>query len=64
MKKNISDASLEELLSVIRQIESLVEDNNQNIKDCTQVLGKIKKQVCPEKTSFIKSAIAKLLNRK
>lgn len=64
MKKSVSEPSLEELMSVIEQIENLIEDNNQNIKDCTQVLIKIKKQVCPEKTSFIKRAITKLLNKK
>ena len=64
MKKDINSSSIEQLCDVVKQIELLIEDNNQNIKDCNNVLRQIKKHVCPEKSSIIASVIRKLLNRK
>lgn len=61
--QKLKTPSVEELLKVTQQIELLIEDNNQNIKDCTRVLKEIKQEICPVKPSIIKSAILKLLNR-
>lgn len=64
MKKELKSSSVEELCDIVKQIELLIEDNNQNIKDCNNVLRQIKKQICPEKFSIIAFVIRKLLNRK
>jgi len=64
VKKELKSSSVEELCDIVKQIELLIEDNNQNIKDCNNVLRQIKKQICPEKSSIIAFVIRKLLNRK
>lgn len=55
--------TLDDLLRVARELSSLIEDNNQNIKDCYRVLQSIEKQVCPEKQSVFARAIQKLINK-
>jgi len=63
VKKEINSSSIEQLCEIVKQIELLIEDNNQNIKDCNRVLRQLKKQICPEKPSLIAFVIRKLLNR-
>jgi len=62
--QNKSDDSdtLEELIEVGRELNALIEDNNQNIKDCFKILRKIEYQVCPKKPSLFSRVIAKILN--
>lgn len=61
--KNQNDPSLEELVQLAEQISLLIEDNNQNIKDCTKVLKKIQTKICPKNPSLLSRAIQKLLNK-
>jgi hypothetical protein len=61
--KKQNDLSLEELVQLAEQISLLIEDNNQNIKDCTKVLNKIQNKICPKKPSLLSRAIQKLLNK-
>lgn len=58
------EETLEELLQLTKQISLLIEDNNQNIKDCFVSLKKIQAQICPKKPGVLSRAIQKLLNRK
>ena len=58
------EETLEELVQLTKQISLLIEDNNQNIKDCFDCLKKIQTQLCPKKPGVLSRAIQKLLNRK
>lgn len=60
--KKPDDETIQELINVAKQISLLIEDNNQNIKDCKAVLKTIHKKICPKKPSLLSRAIAKLLN--
>lgn len=60
--KKSKEESLQELIEVAKQISLLIEDNNQNIKDCLGCLTKIQNQICPKKPSLITRAYRKLLN--
>jgi hypothetical protein len=42
-----------ELIRTLKQIEILIEDNNQNIKDCISILKDINKIVLPKPKSNI-----------
>lgn len=65
MKKQKSDEpSLDELVELAKQISLLIEDNNQNMKDCLRTLRQIKEKVVPKKRSLLSLAISKLLNTK
>lgn len=61
--KKLDDESLSELIKVAKQISLLIEDNNQNIKDCESVLRSIQKKICPKRPSLLARAITKLLNK-
>lgn len=63
--RNRSDDSetLDELVEVTQELNDLIEDNNQNIKDCYRVLKRIEAQVCPPEPSLIRRVIAKILNK-
>lgn len=63
-KQKESEPSLEELLETVNQISLLIEDNNQNMRDCYKILKQIQKQVCPKPRSLFSRAVSKLLNRK
>jgi hypothetical protein len=60
--KKIDDETLAELIETAKQISLLIEDNNQNIKDCRAVLKRIESHICPKQPSILVSAIRKLLN--
>lgn len=60
--KKLDDESLSELIKVAKQISLLIEDNNQNIKDCESVLKAIQRKICPKRPSLLARAVAKLLN--
>lgn len=62
--KKQSEATIEELLSVAKQLVLLIEDNNQNVKDCARLLKTIQDKVCPKTNSKIKSLVRKILNTK
>lgn len=62
-KRNDDSDTLEELIEVCRELNSLIEDNNQNIKDCYRSLKKIQDAVCPKPKGFIARVISKLLNK-
>ena len=58
--KKLDDESLSELIKVAKQISLLIEDNNQNIKDCESVLRAIRKKICPKRPSLLKRLAYKL----
>lgn len=62
--RNKSDDSetLEQLVETAKELNDLIEDNNQNIKDCYRVLQQIQKRVCPKKPSIFRYVISKILN--
>jgi len=62
-RKNLPDESLDTLLEITRELADLIEDNNQNIKDCQNVLKRIEQQVCPPKRNVVTRALLKLLNK-
>lgn len=55
--------SLEDLISVSKELAALIEDNNQNIKDCYRVLKTIETCICPKKQSRFVSVIHNLINK-
>ena len=57
------DDSLDELMRVSKELSSLIEDNNQNIKDCYQTLKRIENIICPPKENLLLRAIRGLLNK-
>jgi len=61
--RNDDSDTLEELIEVCRELNALIEDNNQNIKDCYRSLKKIQDAVCPSSQNFIARVISKLLNK-
>ena len=64
--KKTDKQSLDDLLLTAKQIASLIDDNNQNIKDCFIVLKKIHKHVSPPPVSMYRrcvSALTKILNK-
>ena len=61
--KKQNEPSVEDLVQLAKQISILIEDNNQNIKDCTQVLKKIQNIICPKAPSLLFRAVQKLLNK-
>jgi hypothetical protein len=63
VNKKQNEPSIDELIKLAEQISLLIEDNNQNIKDCTEVLKKIQTKICPKKPSLLSLAIQKLLNK-
>jgi hypothetical protein len=57
------DDSFDELLRVSRELSALIEDNNQNIKDCHRTLKRIENVLCPPKQNPLVRVIRKLLNK-
>jgi hypothetical protein len=67
VNKKLEQNDLDELLETAKQISLLIEDNNQNIKDCKRVLVKIQEKISPKPMSLSRQlgfAIRKLLNIK
>jgi hypothetical protein len=67
VSKKPNEQSLDELVETVKQISLLIEDNNQNIKDCYRTLKQIQEKVSPAPVSLsrrIRLAICKLLNIK
>lgn len=60
--KKENEPSLDELVQLAKEISLLIDDNNQNIKDCTRVLNKIKEQICPKRQSLFVRLLSKLIN--
>jgi hypothetical protein len=63
VKPKNNDPSTEQLLHLVHQIQLLIEDNNQNIKDCYSTLKEIQKRLCPPKHNLIRRLIQKILNK-
>lgn len=61
--RNINDDTIEDLIEVAQELKDLIEDNNQNIKDCYRILKNIQNKVCPQPPSLIRRVIAKILNK-
>lgn len=63
--RNRSDDSdtLDDLIEVAQELNDLIEDSNQNIKDCYRVLKRIEAKVCPPQPSLLRRVIAKILNK-
>lgn len=55
--------STKDLVFVLKQIATLIEDNNQNIKDCYRIISRLEKNITPKQNNTILSGIKKLLNR-
>lgn len=67
VNKKPDEQSLSELIDTAKQIALLIEDNNQNIKDCSAILRQIQKKICPPPQSLsqrLRLAIRNLLNKK
>lgn len=62
--KNQKDPSIDELIAVANQLVLLIEDNNQNTKDCVKLLKLIQQKVCPKSPSTISRLVSKILNTK
>ena len=58
----LDQETMDELLEVSREISKLIEDNNQNIRDCYKALHRIENLVSPKKHNTITCIILKLLN--
>lgn len=63
--RNRSDDSytVDDLIEVAKELNDLIEDNNQNIKDCYRILKNIQDRVCPRRPSLVRRVIAKILNK-
>lgn len=55
---------LQELKKTLTQIEILIEDNNQNVKDCLSIISELNKNINFKKHGFFKSLIFKFFNKK
>jgi len=51
-----------ELRKLFTEIELLIEDNNQNIKDCLSLIESLRRVVEPERAPLLKRIILKILN--
>lgn len=61
--KRLNESNMDQLIDNINQIELLIEDNNQNIKDCVKTLKFIKKELIKNKIPFHKKIINMILRR-
>lgn len=61
--KKLSEFDINQLIDNIQQIELLIEDNNQNIKDCVKTLNFIKKELTKNKIPLYKKIINCILRR-
>ena len=57
------DDTINELMRVARELSTLIEDNNQNIKDCYSTLKRIEGVLCPPKKNVLLRVVGKILNR-
>lgn len=57
------DDSIAELLKVSRELHALIEDNNQNIKDCYRTLKKLESIISPPKQNVVTRVVRKILNK-
>lgn len=64
MTSKLNENNIEKILSVSKQIAILIEDNNQNMRDCHRALVELQKIINPKRPSWIKRKICKLINRK
>ena len=62
-KEKKHDDSLEELTRVAKELSRLIEDNNQNVKDCYRALKSIENVLCPKRENAFLSLFRKLLNK-
>lgn len=62
-QNNKEDCDIDQLIEVCQELNDLIEDNNQNIKDCYHILQKIQNVICPPKKSLISRALSKILNK-
>lgn len=62
--KKQNEPSLDELIKLAEQISLLIEDNNQNMKDCHKLLKQIRDQITPKRQSLFSRLVSKLINIK
>jgi len=62
-KEKHDDPCMEKILDTIEKIELLIEDNNQNIKDCCNILRALKNKLEKNKKSKAPLLIRKILNK-
>jgi hypothetical protein len=55
---------VKELIKTLTQIEILIEDNNQNIKDCLSIIKEINKIIVPKPKSNFFTVFSKLFGGK
>lgn len=60
--KKQNEPSLDELVELTQQISLLIEDNNQNIKDCHKLLKQIRDQITPKRQSLFLRLLSKIIN--
>lgn len=64
VNKKQNEPTLENLIELVEQVSHLIEDNNQNMKDCYRLLKQIKEQVCPKRQTLFTRILSKLINKK
>ena len=62
-RKNPEPPNILEILDTIKRIELLIEDSNQNIKDCHATLKLLEKNLGISRKKSLKSLIRKILNK-
>jgi hypothetical protein len=64
MKNKFQNFSVDELIELTQEIRDLIEDNNQNIKDCLKTLHSIESVINPKKPSKIKLLFSNIINKR
>jgi len=62
-KKDEPTPNISEILDTIKRIELLIEDNNQNIRDCYSSLKLLEKNIGCGGRKTVTSVIRKILNK-
>lgn len=63
-KQKTPEEKRDELLTALRNIEIALEDSNQNTRDCTEVIRKLKVLLFPEENPSFWARVRKYLTNK
>lgn len=64
MKPKFQNFSVDDLIEITQEIRDLIEDNNQNIKDCYRALKSIQDIISPKKPSKLKMLFSNIINNR
>lgn len=62
MKMKFENFSMDDLIELSREIRDLIQDNNQNLKDCVKILNSIENTINPKNHSKIKLMFLRFIN--